>query len=258
MGIFGFGKKASSENAATQENTSGSSGVAISLQKHTISLTKSLDKISLQKDLNISNLKARVIVAMDHSGSMSPEFEGSRKKQSNVQEILNKLFPIALRFDDDGKMDVWLFDSFSNEMPEMTMANYENYVEDTINRKNIPYGGTRYAPVIKDIMDKCLDSNLKSEYPVFVIFITDGENSDPHDTDSIIRKSSNGDIFIQFVGIGTGCDFEYLRALDDLSGRACDNTGFEAFTSLTDVDDETAYEKIISQFIDWSKFKSGN
>lgn len=253
-----FGGNLFNKQSDNQGSSNASEQGKISLQKHTISLTKSLEKISLQKDVDMSNLKARVIVVMDHSGSMCPEFEAPRHKRCEVQEILDKLFPIALRFDDDGQMDVWLFDTYSNEMPAMTMENYANYVQDVIHRKNIPYGGTRYAPVIKDIMSECLDEKLESKYPVFVIFITDGENSDPQETDRIIKESSKGDIFIQFVGIGTGCSFNYLKALDDLDGRACDNTGFEAFTSLAKADDEEVYEKIIAQFVDWLKFKSGN
>lgn len=234
------------------------SNAKISLQKHSINLTKSLNKLSLQKDVDISNLKARVVVAIDHSGSMSPEYNGRFGHRSNVQLIFDKLFPIALKFDDDGQMDMWLFDSKTYKLEPMTMDNFENYVDVEIEAKNIPYGGTRYSQVIEEIMSECLTGRgLKSDYPVFVIFITDGEAFDEKQTDETIRKSSKGDIFIQFIGVGTDCSFKYLRALDDLDGRECDNTGFEAFSSLANADDEEVYEKIIAQFVDWLKFKSG-
>lgn len=39
--------------------------------------------------------------------------------------------------------------------------------------------------------------------PVYVIFITDGDNSDHYATEELIREYSAKGMFIQFVGIGS-------------------------------------------------------
>ena len=85
-----------------------------------------------------------------------------------------------------------------------------------------------------------------------MIFITDGENSDQLKTNNAIVDSANYNIFIQFVGIGNE-RFRYLQQLDDLEGRRCDNTGFIKVSDFDNMDDETLYNNLLEQYIDWLK-----
>lgn len=48
---------------------------------------------------------------------------------------------------------------------------------------------------------------------------------DKQNSDAIIHKSSEMNVFIQFIGIGNE-KFQYLMDLDDMPGRKRDNTGF--------------------------------
>ena len=145
-------------------------------------------------------------------------------------------------------------------------TNYENYVHDVIERSGYNMGGTYYAPVLKAIIEgnvrrtggflgfrqnvqydpSLVDNNL----PTFILFITDGENSDHDKTDDIIRRSSSMNVFIQFIGIGNE-KFRYLMKLDDLPGRTRDNTGFSKMKDLMKASDAELYNNVLEQFSRW-------
>ena len=122
-----------------------------------------------------------------------------------------------------------------------------------------------YAPVLRAIIEGDTKQTgfffIKTEYtppivdngdPTFLLFITDGENSDCNATDAIIRKASSMNVFIQFIGIGNE-QFNYLRKLDDLSGRLRDNTGFSKMQSLDNASDQELYTNVLDQFSKWLK-----
>lgn len=88
--------------------------------------------------------------------------------------------------------------------------------------------------------------------PTFILFITDGANADKANTDDIIRKSSEMNVFIQFIGIGHE-QFRYLMKLDDMSGRKRDNTGFSKMKSLENASDVELYNNVLTQFSLWLK-----
>ena len=89
-----------------------------------------------------------------------------------------------------------------------------------------------------------------SEVPAFIIFITDGDNSDKYETDAIVRELSKYNMFVQFVGIGYD-SFSYLKKLDNLSGRESDNTGFITVKDINKLNDEDLYSKLLEQYKDW-------
>lgn len=248
MGLFDKFKK---DNVNSAE---GGVSQKVSLEKHVVNLDKTVVDLSKKHGIDLSKQRARVVAVMDYSGSMSSRFSGSKNNPSEVQKTLTKLFPLSLRFDDDGQLDVWLFQSDFRKMEPMTKDNYDTYVEEVIKKSSYRMGGTKYAPVLEDIIGECLDGNGRSKDPVFVLFITDGDNSDKSQTTKLIKESSKMNIFIQFIGIG-GDSFDYLEKLDDLSDRACDNTGFEKFRSLADTDDNEAYTKLLEQYTQWLKVK---
>lgn len=64
---------------------------------------------------------------MDYSGSMS-----SLYANGTVQKIVERLFPLALGFDDNGALDFYLFDSGFRKLEPVTMSNYANYVRDHV------------------------------------------------------------------------------------------------------------------------------
>lgn len=127
-------------------------------------------------------------------------------------------------------------------------------------------GGTNYAPVLSAIIEgsvRCQDrfwrnssmsrkvgAIVNDAQSTFILFITDGVNADISETDRIILKSSDMNVFIQFIGIGY-YQFDYLEQLDNMSGRKRDNTGFSKMTDLEKADDNELYMNVLRQFSLW-------
>lgn len=218
-----------------------------------------MDKLILQKNIildlkkkkNIDS-KAQVVVAMDYSGSMMHLY-----RSGFVQRLLDRLFPVALGFDDNESLDFYLFDDGVYSLPAVTRDNYATYIEKNVEGD---MGGTNYAPVLKAIADDKLKTgwflglfgrkDITPEDPVYVIFITDGDNSDHGETNRVIRDLSHKGVFIQFVGIGRA-SFNYLRKLDDLKDRLIDNCNFFAADDIEKMSDNDLYEKLLNEFPGW-------
>lgn len=241
-------KKAPAKLDLTKRIPDTASG--INLKKSVISLDKSLISLEKKSGLSFADHRAKVAVVMDYSGSMS-----SLYRSGAVQEVLTRLMPLALRFDDNGELDVWLFHHHYYRVESMDLNNFENYVKDEITSKNYRMGTTSYAPVLEDVLRKYfVEDAATSNIPTFVVFITDGANDDKRATNEIIKESSYKNIFIQFVGIGNE-RFEYLERLDDLTGRPVDNTGFIKVSDMARLSDEQLFDLLLDQYPDWLKNK---
>ncbi len=260
--MFGFGKKKTETavNSSTanpiNSNLNNVGNIAdnsenkskVILDKAKVSLDKHI--VSLQKDkgINLSFHKARVVVVLDRSGSMSSLF-----RNGSVQNTLTRLLPLALRFDDDGSLESYVFNTGYQELQPMNLSNYDNYVKKCImNEGHSPSGGTSYSPVINAVVKRYNDG---SKFPTFVVFITDGENDDKLETDNAIIKSAKHNIFFQFIGIGANRTFKYLEKLDDLKGRECDNTGFIQVIDMDSLDDDHLFQVLLEQYIEWLRVK---
>lgn len=224
-----------------------------------ISLTKEQSKVRLEKrtkevsevvkiNLTKHNLspdtKARVAFVIDISGSMTTAY-----KRGYVQEIVEKIFPIAINFDDNEEMDVWIFEDGFRRMPAMNKDNYYGYVQREILDKNCKFGGTSYAPVLNDIAKYYLEEHPEPS-PVYVIFITDGDNFDKTETTKVVKELSNYPIFLQFVGVG-GAGFNYLEQLDDMGGRYVDNADFFEADFNDFSTENNLYQKLLQEYPDW-------
>lgn len=241
--LFGKKNNSSTANSSASNPTSGTSNGKVVLTKSQDALERHVVRLKKEQGVDLSRHKARVFVDLDISGSMSNLFANG-----SVQKTLTRLLPLALKFDDDGELEVYVFNNSCTQMPSMNIGNYENYVRDVLVRRGYgPNGGTSYAPVIKKNVAAYNDN---SPYPAFGIFITDGENSDAGATDREVRNSSKYKIFLQFVGIGKE-NFRYLRKLDDLSGRSVDNTAFIKVADFDSLDDDQLYEKLLEQYPQW-------
>lgn len=256
MALFGFfGKKDNGTSQVTNSSTVSSS----SDEKQKIILCESKEdlqrvvvNLSKEKGVNFDKLKLRIAIVMDHSGSMDWQY-----KNGNVQNILTRLLPFALKFDDNGQLEVYLFDDTCIKMDvDMTEENYASYVNDVIQKGKYPYGGTQYAPAIK-MTDKFYNDSESENTPTLVFFITDGDNykDDRAPSDKAIIKSSKHGIFYMFIGTSKTCNFEYLRHLDDLDGRKFDNTGFMSVTDLNSTSNADLFLNSLKDFSDWLKAK---
>lgn len=215
----------------------------------TINLRKeTLNKVCLTKT-ELQNLTAKVVVVLDYSGSMDQLY-----RDGVVQETLNRLLPLALRFDDDGEMELYLFSNHCKQLSPLNINNFSNYIADEKILKKYSMGGTNYSPVINKVVD-----NQEGDIPTFVIFITDGDcfSTDKDKTTKAIKTASGKPLFWQFVGIGNS-SFGFLEKLDDMDGRVVDNADFLKISDLTKLNDEELYRALLGEFPEWLNAAKSN
>lgn len=238
-----FGGNDKNDSVAEISATPTSNNV-IDMSKSVTSLNTVLIDMSKSGKVDMAKHTARVALAMDYSGSMDDLF-----RNGDVQKVVTRLLPIALRFDDNGELESWLFSNNKQRLEPVTVDNYDTYVDSVMKKSHMAMGGTNYAPVLRDIVNHY--KNIEpSSIPAFIIFITDGENWDATETNEIVRELSNYNMFVQFIGIGDE-NFRYLKELDNLSGRKHDNTGFTAVKDMNKLTDEQLYTEILRQYKDW-------
>jgi len=83
--------------------------------------------ISLEK-YNLTSTVARIGLVLDASGSMHSQYN-----KGKVQNVIERLLPLAVHFDDDEALDVWIFSTTTLSLPAATLENYADYI-NTIQR----------------------------------------------------------------------------------------------------------------------------
>lgn len=250
--------------------------MAIDLQKIEI---RKQSVIDLKKTSGLgADSKAQVVLALDYSGSMTTLYQ-----KGVVQDTVERILPFGLAFDDNGEVDFYLFHDGVIPMPEpITLANLDGHINNKVIGKH-QMGGTNYAPVLEKIysdftkspsydlppapaekksffgfgkstapvMEKPVQT-VKMKMPVYVIFITDGNNFDKDRTERIIRRMSNEGFFVQFIGIGWE-QFQFLDKLDDLPGRLIDNVNFFKVDNIAQMSDQNLYQGLMNEYPGWVK-----
>ncbi|MBQ2605189.1 MAG: VWA domain-containing protein [Acutalibacteraceae bacterium] len=220
-----------------------------------LTLTKNPElnkKLSLRKDIlldevkksNVSASVARVVFVLDHSGSMRTMY-----KDGTVQNILERIFPVAMLFDDNAELEFYWFDKVFKELEPVTYDNLDGYVQNVILSQKDHFGETCYAPVMNEIINRYAKTD-KSKIPTFVIFITDGANSDKTNSKAAITEASQYNIFWKYIGIGKET-FPFLEKLDTLKGRTVDNANFVSVNDLEQINDNQLYSLILEEYNDW-------
>lgn len=200
MGLFSklFGGDNNMDKSVTENKsvTPEIQNAVIDMSKSAEHLNNVLIDMSKSSKVDMTKHVARVALAMDYSGSMSNLFHNGA-----VQDVITRLLPISLKFDDNGELESWLFSNGQERLKPVTINNYKNYVKKVMMKADMSMGGTEYAPVLEDIVTYYKDVE-PSEIPAFIIFITDGENWDTSETNRIVKELSNYNMFVQFIGIG--------------------------------------------------------
>lgn len=201
--------------------------------------TVNLRKSGIDPDVD----KAAVVATIDSSGSARGLYQSGE-----IQRVSDMAFAAGLVFDDDGDVPVSFFDNQVQDLGVINLSNCNGFIA----RQHPNYGSTDYVRALQWIIGQAGYSNVNlssvggssfggffrkaqqslsvkasAEYPMFAIFITDGEPN--RGTEPAIRQllteMSQLPIFVQFVGVGSA-DFPFLESLDELEGRFIDNAGF--------------------------------
>lgn len=211
-----------------------------------VSLAKKA-QVSLDK-LNLNEVKARVGLVLDASGSMNGQY-----RRGDVQELLNRVLPLAIHFDDDGFLDTWAFGEKTAQLNPVSMSNYSDFIT-TDNRgwKKWELGSRINCEwrAMQAVLDHYDTTNDKT--PVYIIFVSDGGVTDNRAIKDMIVRSAHHPVFWQFVGIG-GRSYGILESLDEMSGRVIDNCNFFAIDDLNSIPESVLYDRLMNEFPSWLK-----
>ncbi|PLR69301.1 vWA domain-containing protein [Bacillus sp. UMB0893] len=208
-----------------------------------INLMKKTAGIVLEKK-KLTGVVARVGLVLDISGSMRNLY-----KNGSVQKVVERILAVASQFDDDGMLDIWVYDNEFSRLPSVTERDFENYVNLRIlkNESIHKFGRNDEPPVMYDVMKKYLQEE-PSKDPAFVVFINDGGCK--RTIKKPVVSSSNKPIFWQFVGVGSS-NFEVLENLDTMEGRFIDNANFFHVQDIDATTDEQLYDQLLNEFPEW-------
>jgi hypothetical protein len=217
------------------------------------------------------DLTCEVELVLDFSGSMETLF-----KTGKVQEALERLLPIGLKFDDNGTVPVTIFTDVAWKEEDLTLKTVDGYVSRNLYpKKEHKMSSTKYSKALNLIsfnepavskMTKFFGSFFDSPskntadalpYAKLVLFFTDGE-PDSSDKEEIVRKIvelSEKPCFIQFIGMGGGY-FTFLSALDNkrLPGQrqqTRDNVNLLEITAIHRMTDQDLYTGLLKEFPKW-------
>lgn len=192
----------------------------------------------------LSKVVARVGLVLDISGSMRGLY-----KNGTVQKVVERILAVASQFDDDGTLDVWVYDNEFSRLKSVTERDFVNYVEEYILNNDLihKFGRNDEPPVMEDVIKKYTVESPSPE-PAFIVFINDGGCK--RTIKKPVVESSNKPIFWQFVGIGDS-NFEVLEKLDTMEGRFVDNANFFHIKDIEKTTDEDLYNQLLNEFPSW-------
>lgn len=193
-------------------------------------------------------MKARVVLVLDASGSMNSQYSRGR-----VQEVVNRLLPLAVQFDADEELECWAFGAKPLQLSPVTLSNHKDFIDaDSRGWKKWDVG-SRINDEPK-VIEKVVAHYLKSEdrTPMYVLFISDGGVSENRAITRLMVEAAKLPIFWQYIGLG-GRGYGILEKLDTMGGRVVDNCGFFALDDLHDITEEQLYDKLMAEFPSWIK-----
>jgi uncharacterized protein with von Willebrand factor type A (vWA) domain len=203
-----------------------------------LDLTKSLE-LNLEKAQIFTPITMAVKLAVDKSGSMDDEF-----RCGWVQDTIDLFLAAAMKFDDDGKMEIGFFNTSFDRTPDATVDDHGQYVRK---HRITAGGGTNFADAIKGLKGSATKRGLfgfgaaKAATPTYIGFITDGSNNDQRDFEAQLDSLEN--TFVQIVAIGNGVDKRYL----DFIAAKYDTVEVLYIPNPKAVDQNKFYELILNE-----------
>jgi stress response protein SCP2 len=211
-----------------------------------ISLAKKV-QVTLEKK-KLTDVVAQVALVLDGSGSMNGQYSKGR-----VQELLNRVVPLAVHFDKNEELECWAFAEKPQQLTSVTLDNFNGFID----RDNGGWRKWNLASRINDepaVIRKVIDFYKKSgdRTPVYALFISDGGIHANAAITALMKEAASLPIFWQFVGIG-GSRYGILEKLDTMPNRRVDNCGFFAIDDLHSITEEQLYDRLMDEFPSWLK-----
>jgi len=205
-----------------------------------LDLTKSLE-LNLAKANILSVPSLAVRLAVDRSGSMSDEFESGW-----VDQTINLFIAAAMKFDDNGELEVGFFNTDFSQKRNATEADLKGYLKSV---HIVPKGGTHFAPVLEEFgvfnkpsggffsaVKSMFTGSAASNTPTYVAMITDGDCYDWSEFEArVLALVPN--CFLQVIAIGNQVTLGNFKTFNYVK-----NFGLTHFVNPKKVDADSFYE----------------
>ncbi len=233
----------------------------VELEKKDAQLVSLVKKVQVQLEKkNLATDRAKVALCLDISGSMSMLY-----RTGQIDHLVQRVMALGYRFDDDGEIDVFLFDDKAHSYGTVNVDTYRGFVA-AMQRNYSLGGGTNYGGVMSMIRQHYRRQADFGAMPVYVMFVTDGDTGDPDVSELQIREASREGIFWQFMAIGekkkgwfggSSGGFDFLEKLDTMSGRTVDNANFFMVKDPKQPTDEQLFELLMAEYPSWLNLARG-
>jgi hypothetical protein len=249
--MFGRSKGPANPVTATKD-ASGAAAVdlgAVKAQGHvSLAMTAETVGMSLRKR-NLAGMRGRLVVVLDHSGSMRPDFQGGL-----VQKLLERTLAFGLQIDSDGSIEVLPFDSQLWPVTLVDLGNYQSAARTCWNQYEM--GLTNLAAALEAVRDMA----SKTTEPIVCVVITDGNPYDGRDEQrsmdaatKVVCDLARYPVFVKFLAIR---DVPYLRHLDDLEqtrpgDRLLDNVDAKTIRDPGGISDADFAEAMTDEWDSW-------
>ena len=159
-------------------------------------LTQKLDPLLVERGLGEHT--ANVALMLDYSGSME-----SRYNRGQVQTLVERMLPFAVRFDDDAEIDTFFFPNTKMERFGINLDNVEGCVERIT--KGHRMGSTPFTNAFDQVFQYykfAENRGSRRNMPVYLIFVTDGIPDNRSSAIRCIEQAATYPMFTQFMAIG--------------------------------------------------------
>lgn len=198
--------------------------------------------VSLRKR-NLDGMRGRVIVVLDHSGSMSGDYQNGL-----VQKLLLRTLAFGLQVSTGAKAEVIPFDSRVWSTVTVDLNNYRTVVQNSIWQPD-RMGSTTMSRALNTVRQLA----AQTREPIVCVVITDGNPDNYQDTTEVVCDLARYPVFIKFLAIRP---VSYLQHLDDLEqsrpgARLLDNVDAKTIADPHGISDTAFAEAMTDEWDSW-------
>lgn len=198
--------------------------------------------VSLRKR-NLAGMRGRVIVVLDHSGSMYQDY-----RSGVVQTLLMRTLGFGLQIAASATIEVIPFDSSVWSAVKVTAGNYASVVRGSIWQPD-RMGSTDLARVLNTVRQMAAGTTE----PIVCIVLTDGNPDNRPAATAVVCDLARYPVFLKFLALR---DVPYLTELDDLEqtrpgARLLDNVDAKTITDPAAISDADFAEAMTDEWDSW-------
>lgn len=198
----------------------------------------------------LAGMRGRVIVVLDHSGSMKPDYNSGA-----VQKLLTRTLGFGCQVDTDGTVEVIPFDSRVWPTVRVDVGTYQQAVRAELYRPH-DMGLTNLADALNVVRREA----EKTREPIVCIVLTDGDPYDGRDAARSKQAATRAvcdlaryPVFLKFLALR---NVPYLQQLDDLEdtnpgARLLDNVDTKTIRDPGGISDADFAEAMADEWDSW-------